>query len=90
MSKDLTIQETQAYIDAIVREDFDAPKLLPIRIAEQLVATMQREAKLREALKEGAQCLWDVGAGKGGWAWEEVHDNMVALSSEYPEVEIKE
>lgn len=49
-STGLTIQETQAYIDAIMREDFNAPKLLPIRIAEQLVATMKREDNLRHAL----------------------------------------
>lgn len=38
---DLTIEELQAYRDAIVGEDYDAPKLLPIRITEQLIATMQ-------------------------------------------------
>ena|ERR1700722_5908257 len=55
---DLTIPELQAYINAIICEDFNAPRLLPIRIAEQLVETMQRkqqalqrEAKLRKALR---------------------------------------
>lgn len=56
----LTIQELQAYIDAIVGEDSTVPKLLPIRIAEQLIATMRREAELIAAINEWLQSKHDL------------------------------
>jgi hypothetical protein len=67
MTDHLTIEELQAHVEAIVGKDFDAPKLLPIRIAEQLIAAMQREAKLKAGLlaasrygTEESPCALDV------------------------------
>lgn len=33
---------------------------------------MTEHLKARAALAEAAACIRDLGAGKGGWAWEEV------------------
>ncbi len=52
-----------------------------VEILQQLLDTMRENERLREALAEGARCLWDVGNGHGGWAWEQVHDNMRELSN---------
>lgn len=83
MTSELTIEELQAYVDAIVGKDFDAPKLLPIRIAEQTIATMQLEANLRaqllksglamEGMREALQYAVDK-YGKEGGPWNVPND----------------
>lgn len=68
----LTIETIQGFLD-----NKQMPATVVWRMAEQLLATMQREAKLRLQMREGAECLHDVGSGKGGWAWEEVYCDMI-------------
>lgn len=51
MDKLLSIEECESYAKAIIGEDFHAPKLLPVRIAQQLADTMRENERLRHALK---------------------------------------
>lgn len=41
-------------------------------VAAEIERLEARNARLLAALKEGHDCLLDVGSGGGGWAWEEV------------------
>lgn len=61
MTSRLTIQELTEFVDYFDKLMApDEPNLLPIKIAKQLLATMQREAKLRKALDEILKRASDV------------------------------
>ena len=95
MTSELTIQELESYRDAIVGEDYNAPKLLPIRITEQIIATMQREAKLRNVLvyvtDMAETYIRHIGGVKHPQQSEYLREaRMLANTSEYSGVEVKD
>lgn len=90
MKSDLTNETLKRMIsDLELQKDYSISRAL-LQAYTQLLTTMQREAKLREILAEGAQCLWDTAKQNGGWAWEEMHDEMVAASQNPSEYRLKE
>lgn len=77
----LTIEECEAYANAIVGEDFDAPKLLPVRIAQQLADTMRENERLRRQLENSMNVM--IGLDKTGEVLlaAEIYDIRQALSN---------